>query len=54
MQHFVQIITQPDNIPIVGMLFLLILVTGVALREAILNDRLIKQGKKDRIADRME
>ena len=54
MEHFIHNLTKPDNIPIVGMLFLLVLVMGVAIREAILNDRLIKQGKKDEIAKRME
>jgi hypothetical protein len=53
MDHFIHILTLPDNIPIVIMIFLLILCTGVAVYEMKENDKLIDEGKKDQIYDRM-
>ena len=47
-------LTKPDNIPIVGLLFLVIFFTGLALSEAIKNDRLTSQGRKEDINKRME
>ncbi len=39
MNHFLKIMTQPDNIPIVGMIFLLVFFISLALKQALYNDR---------------
>jgi len=54
MEQFMENLTKPDNLPIVGLLFMVIFFTGLAIKEGILNDRLIKQGKRDEVAKRME
>jgi hypothetical protein len=54
LQHFLHIVTLPDNIPIVGLMVLLFFFTYLALREARKNDRLIEQGREDEILDRMQ
>ena len=43
--NFRLIMTKPDNVPIVGLIFLLIFLTWFAMREAVLNDRRITAGK---------
>ena len=43
--NFKLIVTKPDNVPIVGMLFLLPFFTWFALREAVRNDQRIAEGK---------
>ena len=43
--NFRLIITKPDNVPIVGLIFLLIFLTWYAMREAVLNDRRIAAGR---------
>lgn len=53
MEHFLEILTKPDNIPIVGMLFAVIFCIWVGLRQALKHDKLIKEGKRDRIYDEM-
>jgi len=42
--NFRLIITKPDNVPIVGLTFLLVFFTWYSLREAVLNDRRIAAG----------
>jgi Cytochrome b(C-terminal)/b6/petD len=42
--NFRLIITKPDNVPIVGLIFLLIFLTWYAMREAVLNDQRIAAG----------
>jgi len=54
MDQFLENLTKPDNLPIVGLLFMVLFFTGLAFREARINDRLIKQGKKDEVLKRME
>ena len=44
-ENFSLIITKPDNVPIVGLIFLLIFFTWFSLREGVLNDRRIAAGK---------
>jgi hypothetical protein len=46
-------VTKPDNIPIVGMLILVIFFTWLGLREAFRNDKLIEEGKEDEIPNEM-
>jgi hypothetical protein len=43
--NFRLIITKPDNVPIVGLIFLLIFFVWYAMREAVLNDRRVAAGK---------
>ncbi|OGP18809.1 MAG: hypothetical protein A2038_06580 [Deltaproteobacteria bacterium GWA2_57_13] len=51
--NFLEILTKPDNIPIVGMLLLILFFTWIGLRQAFKNDRLIEEGKKDEVPDEM-
>lgn len=39
MHNFIRILTQPDNIPIVGMLFLVFFFLGLGLWQGVMNDR---------------
>jgi hypothetical protein len=53
MEHFWEILTKPDNLPIVGMLLAVIFCLWVAFRQALKHDRLIKQGRKDDVYSEM-
>lgn len=53
LQQFLHILTQPDNIPIMGMMLLVLFFTYVALKQARRNDQLIGQGKRDKVAEEM-
>jgi len=53
MEHFWELLTKPDNIPIAGMLLAVIFCLGVAFRQALQNDRLIAQGRKDDVYSEM-
>jgi hypothetical protein len=52
-QNFLAIVTKPDNIPIVGMLILVIFFSWIGLRQAFKNDNLIEQDKEDQIPNEM-
>ena len=52
-QNFLEILTKPDNIPIAGLLLLVIFFSWLGLREAFKNDKLIEQGKKDDVLKEM-
>lgn len=54
LDHFLYILTLPDNIPIVGLMILLFFFTYLALREARKNDQLIDQGRENEILDQMQ
>src|SRR5690242_11621719 len=43
--NFKLIVTKPDNVPIVGLIFLLVFFTWYSMREAVLNDRRIAAGR---------
>src|ERR1700736_31316 len=43
--NFRQIVTKPDNVPIVGLIFLLLFFVWYSIREGVLNDRRIKAGQ---------
>ena len=43
--NFRLIMTKPDNVPIIGLIFLLIFLTWFSMREAVLNDRRISAGE---------
>ena len=53
MHHFMEIATQPDNIPIIGMLVFVLICLGLAMKQAFVNDRLIEKGQKDKIFEEM-
>ena len=53
MEHFLNIVSLPDNIPIVIMIFLIALCFGWAIYEMRQNDKLISKGEKEKIYDRM-
>ena len=53
MKNLLEIISQPDNIAILIMLVCTAFVSLVAFREMRINDRLIKEGKKEKIYERM-
>ena len=53
MEHFWEILTKPDNLPILGMLLAVIFCLWVAFRQALKHDKLIAQGKKDDIYSEM-
>jgi hypothetical protein len=52
-QNILEIITKPDNIPIVGMLILVLFFTWLGLREAFKHDKLLEEGKEDEISNEM-
>jgi hypothetical protein len=52
--QFLQILFKPDNIPIAGMLFLVLFFTWVGLRQALRNDRLLEQGRGDEVLKEMQ
>ena len=54
LQHFVEIMFQPDNIPIVGMMFLVMWFTYLGFREARKNDQLIAEGREDEVLKGMQ
>ena len=43
-ENFVLIIAKPDNVPIVGLIFLVVFFTWYSVREGVLNDRRIDAG----------
>lgn len=51
--YFMEIVSKPDNIPIVGMLILVLFFSWIGLRQAFRNDRLIKEDKEDEIPKEM-
>ena len=51
-KNFVLIVTKPDNVPIVGMLFLLGFFTWLALRKGVIND--IRQEKGEPLIEKSE
>ena len=53
LQNFLEIVTKPDNIPIVGLLLLVLFFTWVGLKQAFKNDKLTEEGKKDEIINKM-
>lgn len=54
MENFLLILTKPDNVPIVGMLFVVVFFLGWGLKEGRRNDKLIEQGKRDQIIKDMQ
>jgi len=54
LQQFLSIMFQPDNIPIVGMMFLVMWFTYLGFREARKNDQLIAEGREDEVLKGMQ
>jgi len=54
LSQFFNILLRPDNIPIAGMLVLVLFFTWVALKQALRNDRLIEQGREEEILKEMQ
>ena len=52
-EQFINILTLPDNVPIVAMLLLVLFFTYLAFRQARRNDQLIEHGRRDQIIDEM-
>ncbi len=52
--QFLSIVVQPDNIPIVGMMFLVFFFNYIAFREARKHDQLIAEGKRDEVLKEMQ
>ena len=53
LEQFLLILVQADNIPIMGMMLLVLFFTYVALKQARRNDQLIEHGERDKIIDEM-
>jgi hypothetical protein len=53
LHYFFEIVSKPDNIPIVAMLLLVIFFSWLGLREAFKHDKLIDEGKEDEIPREM-
>jgi len=54
LDQFLSIMLQPDNIPIVGMMILVLFFTYLGLREARKNDELIAADKRDEVLKEMQ
>jgi hypothetical protein len=52
-ENFLEIVSKGDNMPIAGLIPIIIFFTWIALKEAFRHDRLIKQGRDDEILDEM-
>ena len=52
--QFVEIISKPDNMPVAGALLLVVLFTWISMREALKNDRLIRDKRKSEILQEMQ
>ncbi len=52
-QQFLSIVTKADNIPIAGMMILVLFFTYIGFKQARRNDQLIEQGKRDKIIEEM-
>jgi len=53
LQQFLIILTSADNIPIMGMMLLVLFFTYLAFRQARRNDQLIAEGRRDQIIEEM-
>ena len=54
LSQFLDILLKPDNIPIAGMLVLVLFFTWVGFKQALRNDRLIEQGREEEILREMQ
>jgi len=54
LRQFLDILLKPDNIPIAGMMVLVLFFTWLGLKQALRNDRLLEQGREDEILKEMQ
>ncbi len=54
LEQFLEILGKPDNIPIVGLMILVLFFTWLAFREGRKNDQLIEEGRADEILREMQ
>ena len=54
LDQFLEIMFKPDNIPIVGLMFLILYFTWLAFREGRKNDQLIEEGRADEVLKKMQ
>jgi len=54
LHQFIEILTKPDNLPIAGMLVLVLYFTWLSFRQALRNDRLIEQGREEDVLKEMQ
>jgi uncharacterized membrane protein len=54
LDQFLEIMLKPDNIPIVGLLVLVLFFSWLSFREARKNDQLIEEGRADEILKEMQ
>lgn len=52
-QQFLEILTVPDNVPIIGMMLLVMFFTYISLKQGRRNDQLIEHSQRERIIDEM-
>ena len=53
LHNFLEIVTKPDNIPIVAMFFIIFYFFGLSMKMASANDSLTAKGEREKIYDRM-
>ena len=53
LHNFLEIVTKPDNIPIVAMFFIIFYFFGLSMKMASANDSLTAKGESGKIYDRM-
>lgn len=54
LQQFFAMLIRPDNIPIIGMLALVLWFTYLGFKEARKNDELIAQGREEEVLRKMQ
>lgn len=54
LEQFLVIMLKPDNIPILGLMFLMFFFSWLAFREARKNDQLIEEGRSDEVLKKMQ
>jgi hypothetical protein len=53
LENLLEIVGKGDNMPIAGLIPIIVFFTWLALREAFRHDRLIAQGRQEEILDEM-
>ena len=54
LHQFLDILLKPDNIPIAGMMVLVLFFTWLGFKQALRNDRLAEQGRESEILKEMQ
>jgi hypothetical protein len=53
MENFILIVSKGDNMPIAGLIPIIMFFTWLSLKEAFRHDRLVEEGREDEILDEM-